>query len=84
VPRQPIRKSDVETLESMERGQTTGTYYEEEVLERLVKLGMLEERKKGVLSLTVRAKTYLLRRKSVKRGRKPKKDPGPAGSVSSS
>lgn len=79
MPKQPLRKSDVEVMEAMDRGQPTGTHVDEEILDRLVKLGMLEERRKGQLSLTVRAKTYLERRKSVKRGRKPvRKDTGGA------
>jgi hypothetical protein len=83
VPKQPLRKSDVEVMEAMDRGQNTGTHVDEEILERLVKLGMLEERRKGVLSLTVRAKTYLLRRKSVKRGRKTKSSDASSGTMGS-
>jgi hypothetical protein len=70
VPRQPLRKADVEVLESMERGLRGGIVIEDETLERLLKLGLVEERKRGVWSLTVRARTYLLRRKSLKRGKR--------------
>jgi hypothetical protein len=75
-----MRKTDVEVLEAMERGIRGGVPVEEDVLERLVKLGMIEERKRDTYTLTVRARTYLLRRKSVLRGRKkPKTESGPMG-----
>ena len=70
MPRQPLRKADVEVLESMERGLRGGIVIEDETLERLLKLGLVEEKKRGIWSLTVRARTYLLRRKSLKRGKK--------------
>ena len=79
MPRQPLRKTDVEMMEAMERGVRGGVLLEDEVLERLIKLGMIEERKRGTYTLTVRAKTYLLRRKSVLRGRKTK-NPASSGS----
>jgi hypothetical protein len=78
VARQPLRKTDVEVMESMERGVRGGVLFEEDVLERLQKMGMIEERKRDTWTLTVRAKTYLLRRKSVLRGRK-KKNPASGG-----
>jgi hypothetical protein len=75
MPQQPLRKSDVELLEALERGQNTGVFPDEEALERLVKLGMLEERRRGVLSLTPRGRTYVQRRKAIKRGgKKPGKE----------
>jgi hypothetical protein len=82
VARQPLRKTDVEVMEAMERGVRGGVLFEEDVLERLLKMGMIEERKRGTWTLTVRAKTYLLRRKSVLRGRKKKTSTpiGPLGS----
>jgi hypothetical protein len=79
VARQPpLRKNEVEAMEAMERGVRGGLLFEEELLERLQKMGMIEERKRGTYTLTVRAKTYLLRRKSVLRGRK-KKNPASGG-----
>ena len=82
MPRQPLRKTDVESLEALERGIRGGVLLEDDVVERLLKLGMIEERKRGTWSLTVRAKTYLLRRKSVLRGKKKKSvtSPGPLSS----
>jgi hypothetical protein len=77
-----LRKADVEVMETMERGVRGGTFFEEDVLERLVKLGMIEERKRGTYTLTVRAKTYLLRRKSVLRGRKKKNPTAGGGALS--
>jgi hypothetical protein len=82
VPRQPLRKTDVETMEAMERGVRGGLMVDEDILERLVKLGMIEERKRGTYTLTVRAKTYLLRRKSVLRGRKKKNPTASGGALS--
>jgi hypothetical protein len=82
VARQPLRKTDVETMEALERGIRGGVPIEDDVIERLLKLGMIEERKRGAWSLTVRAKTYLLRRKSVLRGKRKKtmSKPGPLSS----
>ena len=57
MPRQPLRKTDVETMEALERGIRGGVPIEDDVIERLLKLGMIEERKRGTWSLTVRAKT---------------------------
>ena len=81
MARQPLRKTDVETMEALERGIRGGVPIEDDVIERLLKLGMIEERKRGTWSLTVRAKTYLLRRKSVLRGKRKKTvKPGPLSS----
>jgi predicted transcriptional regulator len=77
-----MRKTDVEVMEAMERGIRGGVVVDEDVLDRLIKLGMVEERKRGTYTLTARAKTYLLRRKSVLRGRK-KKNPAAAGGAMS-
>jgi hypothetical protein len=77
-----MRKTDVEVMEAMERGIRGGVIVDEDVLDRLTKLGMIEERKRGTYTLTTRAKTYLLRRKSVLRGRK-KKNPASAGGAMS-
>jgi hypothetical protein len=75
-----MRKGDVEMLEAMERGLRGGTIIEDDVLDRLLKLGMLEVRKRDTYTLTNKARTYLLRRKSVKRGRKTtKSESGPMG-----
>ena len=65
----PIRKHELETLESIARGQADQAVYDDAILARLVELGMIEMRRTKWL-LTVRAKTDLLRRKSLKRGRK--------------
>lgn len=70
MPQQPLRKADVELLEAIDRGQPTGTHADEDAVERLVKLGMLEERRRGVLTLTMRAQTYVQRRKAIQRGGK--------------
>ena len=75
-----MRKGDVEVIEAMERGLRGGTVIEDDVLDRLLKLGMIEVRKRDTYTLTTKARTYLLRRKSVLRGRKkPKSDTGPMG-----
>ena len=84
MARQPLRKTDVETMEALERGIRGGVPIEDDVIERLLKLGMIEERKRGTWSLTVRAKTDLLRRKSVLRGKKKKRSMETPGPLSSS
>jgi hypothetical protein len=75
----PIRKQELETLESIARGQTDQAVYDEAILARLVELGMIEMRRNKWL-LTTRAKTDLLRRKTLKRGRKKPKltNPNPS------
>jgi hypothetical protein len=65
----PIRKIELETLESIARGQADQAVYDDSILARLVELGLIELRRNKWL-LTMRAKTDLLRRKSLKRGRK--------------
>jgi hypothetical protein len=65
----PIRKIELETLESIARAQADQAVYDDAILARLVELGMIEMRRNKWL-LTMRAKTDLLRRKTLKRGRK--------------
>ncbi len=72
----PIRKLELETLESIARGQADQAIYDDAILARLVELGMIEMRRNKWL-LTVRAKTDLLRRKTLKRGKKRVKPTNP-------
>ncbi|MGH8030738.1 MAG: hypothetical protein ACREO3_12485 [Arenimonas sp.] len=65
----PIRKQELEMLESLSRSQADQAVYDEAILARLVELGLIEMRRNKWI-LTVRAKTDLLRRKSLKRGKK--------------
>ena len=65
----PIRKFELETLEAIARNQQDQAVFDDAILARLVQLGMIEERRNKWI-LTTRAKTDLLRRKSVKRGKK--------------
>jgi hypothetical protein len=72
----PIRKLELETLESIARAQKDQAVYDDAILARLVELGMIEMRRNKWL-LTTRAKTDLLRRKSLKRGKKKIKSANP-------
>lgn len=65
----PIRKLELETLEAIARNQQDQAVFDDAILARLVELGMIEARRNKWI-LTTRAKTDLLRRKSLKRGRK--------------
>lgn len=69
----PIRKYELETLEAIARGQADQAVYDDAILLRLVEMGLIEERRHKWI-LTTRAKTDLLRRKSLKRGRKAAKN----------
>jgi hypothetical protein len=65
----PIRKAELETLEALARNRQDQAVFDDAILARLVELGMIEMRGSKWL-LTMRAKTDLLRRKSLKRGKK--------------
>jgi hypothetical protein len=68
----PIRKMELETLEAIARNQQDQAVFDDAILARLVELGMIEARRNKWI-LTTRAKTDLLRRKTLKRGRKSSK-----------
>jgi hypothetical protein len=65
----PIRKAELETLEALARARQDQAVFDDAILARLVELGLIEMRGNKWL-LTMRAKTDLLRRKSLKRGKK--------------
>jgi hypothetical protein len=71
LSQRPIRKEEVEMLERMEREPLGRSPVDETILESLAKRGMIEQRR-DVWSLTSRAKTYLLRRKVLARGKRKK------------
>lgn len=58
-------------LERMEREPLGRSVVDESVLESLHKRGMIEQRR-DVWTLTARAKTYLMRRKALARGKRKK------------
>jgi DNA topoisomerase IA len=71
LSQRPIRKEEVELLERMEREPLGRTVVDEALLESLHKRGMIEQRR-DVWTLTTRARTYLLRRKTLARGKRKK------------
>ena len=82
MPIRPIRKDEVEMLERMAREPLGRTVVDEAILDSLEKRGLVEQ-KRDTWSLTARAKTFLLRRKQVTRGKRkraPTRDDGSMGS----
>jgi hypothetical protein len=71
LSQRPIRKEEVEMLERMEREPLGRSVVDETVLESLHKRGLIEQRR-DVWLLTARARTFLLRRKVLARGKRKK------------
>jgi hypothetical protein len=71
VAQRPIRKDEVDMLERMEREPLGRWVVDETILESLAKRGMIEQRR-DVWMLTARAKTYLMRRKALAKGKRKK------------
>ena len=62
----PLRKEELETLERISRKQMDVSQTDENVLARLLSLGLVEERR-GTWTVSSRGSMELIRRKSVSR-----------------